>query len=466
MSTERMRTSLLSLPDELLEVILTTVLAGRPRSPASQLALICRRMARLVRQPLYYEITLRLSSRKCRKLHKLLMERADLRELVKDVTLYDIDDDGIPSIALSECAELVAKLPQLDTLSLEAVSSVIAKLFDEIFAQGQLSARHVSISLFPDNDDPEDAVHDAVWWPSLARLPRLRQISLYPGDDANVTLRFPAATTPLPLTAVRKLDIYGTVFSAKGPADLADLLPHLERLDLTFHNNAEGLVRSLQAAPGTLTHLHIYTSCAADAQILPILNRFPHLDHLSIPNNLQLRLLLPFLLSSRIRLLSFHHDLSAEHEGVNVTDEFLLKLVSAAEGMQCLKRLQIDYAWARHDVHVQEEIANAIRTAARDDLDWTRARRGPHWPAGCSAKGLESVIEVARTRGIHISGDTLHCLDWHRHFDDLVERCLVDHALAENDYTLIEQYLGEEGAGAAILHQRPRLAELVAKGRA
>ncbi|GAA5989905.1 hypothetical protein JCM10908_002373 [Rhodotorula pacifica] len=466
MSTERTRTSLLSLPDELLEVILTTVLAGRPRPPASQVALICRRVARLVRQPLYYEIALGPSSGKWRQCHKLLMERADLRELVKDVTLYT-DDDGISSTALSECAKLLAELPQLDTLSIEAVAPLIADLFDKISAHGLLSARHVSIPLFPNDDDPEDAVYDAVWWPSLARLPRLRQISLSPGDNcAEVTLRFPATTTPLPLTAVHTLEIYGPAFSAQGPGDLADLLPHLERLDLTFFDDAATLLHILKTAPVTLKHLHIYNSCAADAQIPPILDRFPHLDQLSIPNHLQTRLLLPFLLSSRIRSLSFHHDFSEDHEGVTVTDEFLLKLVGAAEGMQCLERLHLDYAWVRHDVAIQEEIAMAIKTAARDDLVKVRAHVGPDWPTGCSARGLESVIEVAHARGIHLSGDALRCLDWDRHFDELVERLLVGHALAENDYTLIEEYLGEQGAGAAISRQRPRLAELVAKGRA
>ena len=133
--------------------------------------------------------------------------------------------------------------------------------------------------------------------------------------------------------------------------------------------------------------------------------------------------------------------------------------------MENLRVLQLDYvsygqgphSWARH------ELVLVLRRDMQYDLAQIQASLGPEWPHGCSAEGLRAVMDSAHKNGIKVYGMAVDCVDWSDRFDEHVEHHLVDVALASNDYTMIERYLGEDGAGKAILRQRPRLAELIRK---
>ncbi|TKA51758.1 hypothetical protein B0A53_05443 [Rhodotorula sp. CCFEE 5036] len=159
-----------------------------------------------------------------------------------------------------------------------------------------------------------------------------------------------------------------------------------------------------------------------------VLARFPLLERLCL-RKIDGKVLLPSIRKSRIRYIRLSHK-------AEFTDEIMLDLVDGPARVKHLKAIQLDYV----------------------SLD------GNRWGRLSSAFRRDQQYDLAQVKATLIYGTAVDCLDWSDRFDEQVEHFLVDDALASNDYTTIERYLGEDGAGKAILRQRPRLAELIRKG--
>ncbi|GAA5989940.1 hypothetical protein JCM10908_002386 [Rhodotorula pacifica] len=473
MSTKHTKTSLLSLPDELLEVVVSQVLYNR-RSSACNLALACRRLSSLVQKEFFKEIGYGGRLKTFELLTTVLAGNAHLRALVKEMRFFrtiGLDEDGEDlnkeyrdySTDYPGSPDVLAQYSSLRSLSILGASP------DEIqLILGAPSCpildniRHLELRCGGDPNLGFTGVfkHKALWWNLLQRMPTLEELVLSSdilNEETESRIVFDEHDMPQPLPSVRYLKLESPVFLPEQIPLLEALLPNLEHLNLDCIFN-EDVKHILDGAPVGLRRL---TLCWANRDnrshaSLP-LDRFARLDTLSLWD-IAAPLLFPALRTTSIQ--SLHFDLATE-----VTDELLLGLVSGPTRMKHLASLRIDYIWTHGNEEALRRLAGLLATIQGDDLEDVRDRMRPSWPEGCSASGLQKTIEAARPNRIKVYGRAVDCLDWDHRFSDLAERCLVDHALAENDYTIIEPYLGEEGAGAAILRQRPRLAELVAKGR-
>ncbi|KWU44341.1 hypothetical protein RHOSPDRAFT_34130 [Rhodotorula sp. JG-1b] len=257
--------------------------------------------------------------------------------------------------------------------------------------------------------------------PDLRALVRVLRVGRAAQEDDNVgrTINYTAVHPGIRLLhsdfpALHALSVFH--------ATPADIFTILSRIAATTRPDIREL--TLPCAPGS-------DNCLA---------RLECLERLCL-HGVDAAVLLPSIRRSRIN----HLHISVK---LGFTDEIMLKLVNGPTCMENLKELQLDHvsyrqgpqSWTRH------ELVLALRRDKQYDLAQVKATLSPKSPQSCSPDGLREVMDAAHKNGIKIA------------------RYLVDDALTSNDYTTMERYLGEDGAGKAILRQRPRLADLIRKG--
>ena len=131
MATGRTKTSLLSLPDELLSAIFSEVVRMRGSRTAT-FASICRRLAPIVRQEVYRELLVGNNEAQSDVLSELCANRPDLRGLVRvlrvERPVEEIHERTI-HIAVHPAIELLhSDFPALHTLSV--FQATPADIFD------------------------------------------------------------------------------------------------------------------------------------------------------------------------------------------------------------------------------------------------------------------------------------------------------------------------------------------------
>jgi hypothetical protein len=467
MSTRRIKASLLSLPDELLGAIFSEVVRDDDDVPApgaaAALVSTCRRLAPIVRQEVYRELRVGGDATEAHLLSELCAKRPDLRALVQVLHLQrtvEFDDDGEmtydyteehPGIALTN-----PHFPALHAVSiLEAAPVDILRILRRVSRSTSPGIRKLTLECVPDPKSDVPSEHRQNWWHMLEYTPSLEDLTLFLISlDFMVRIVSGDVWVFSPLQNLHSLTIDGVPWDpVRGPT-LAVLFPNLKRLRLHYGSSTE-LETLLRHAPTSLTQLTLWL--IRDLTLVlqsNVLARFPLLERLCL-RKIDGKVLLPSIRKSRIRYIRLSHK-------AEFTDEIMLDLVDGPARVKHLKAIQLDYVsldgnrWGR--------LSSAFRRDQQYDLAQVKATLSPKWPQGCSADGLRAVMDAAGKNGIKVYGTAVDCLDWSDRFDEQVEHFLVDDALASNDYTTIERYLGEDGAGKAILRQRPRLAELIRKG--
>jgi hypothetical protein len=451
--TGRIKTSLLSLPDELLSAILSEVVRTHGSRTAT-LVSTCRRLAPIVRQEVYWELRVGNDEAQSDVLSELCANRPDLRRLVRvlhvERPIQEVHERKMivyDYIDVHPCIKLLhSDFPALHTLSVYQATPIdIFTILSRVAATTRPDIRKLTLQCAPGSVDSVYKRHKTIWWHFLARLPKLERLTIttshIPSPDEilfeHVNGR---AVSPLPGLHSLTLDI-PMPRTVKTP-ELATLCPSLKSLQLTcvFSADLESLLRN---APTSLTQLTFWI-CSPTRATLPLqdnfLARLPRLERLCL-HGVDAAVLLPSIRTSHIK----HLRISVN---ATFTDEILLDLVDGPMHMKYLKVLQLDYTygidpWANCDLvlaHMRQTQFNLARV---------KAELSPKWPPGCSREGLRTVLDAARQMGIKVYGTALDCLDWSDRFDELSERLLVDDALASNNYTIIERHLGKEGAEKA-----------------
>ena len=468
MTTGRIKTSLLSLPDELLSTIFFEVVYNHGSRTAA-FALTCRRLAPIVRQEVYWE--LEFWDGRCKTGNRLLLElcgkRPDLRAFVRVLStdrVQETSDDGelhVDYTAEHPCIQLLrVHFPAFHTLHLfEATPVDIFDVLSRLSATTGPDIRKLSLGYVPDPELDGDSEHKETWWHLLARLPMLENLRFYTMSSVrgHVRIVFDDTQAFFPLPNLHSLTLDGPPWDPVGGPALAALFPNLKRLRLACHSSSAELETLLRQAPISLLHLTLSTTHFRIQDLQPdVLTRFPLLERLSL-----CRIGATASLTS-IRTMHIKHIRLSY--GAELADQDLRSLVDSSARMQHLKALELDYMKFGPKYWFERDLKDALGRDSRHDLAQVKAAMLLEWPQGCSAQGLREVMDAARKNGIKVFGTVVDCLDWSDRFDEQAECYLVDDALASNDYTTIERYLGEVGAGKAILRQRPRLAELVRKG--
>ncbi|GAA5989895.1 hypothetical protein JCM10908_002366 [Rhodotorula pacifica] len=400
-------------------------------------------MGRLVQKELFKEISYGGRLKQFGLLTTVLAENAHLRAHVKDLHFFrtiGFDEDG---------AEYYTDYTDYST---DYVGS------RDVLPQYP-SLRSLSIL-----DATPEEIQSVLGGPACSVLDNIRHLELKElvlstdvlGDCTEGKIVFDESDLPRPLTSIRSLHLAPCVFRQRNTPLLDTLFPNLEDLMFDYTSNAD-IKHFLAGAPVGLRRLSLHHSTRNNTSPASLsLDRFARLEELSLWA-IAAPLMFPALRTTNIQ--SLHFNFSTE-----VTDELLLGLVSGPTRMKHLASLRLDYM-PTYRSDLLERLPSLLTQGQGYELDAVRQEIRPFWPRGCSASGLQKTIEIARSNGIKVYGRAVDILDWDRRLDDLAERYLVDHALTNNDFSLVERYLGRENVGPTIRRQRPLLAEILAGGK-
>ncbi|GAA5989944.1 hypothetical protein JCM10908_002388 [Rhodotorula pacifica] len=469
MSNERTRTSLLSLPDELLDKIVHEVFAPFTVSfefskEARDVALICRRFRSLVEQRAYQRFTYGGDRKLLRWRLNKFENRPDLRALVRHLEfrrVHDeddaIDDDDenfdIKTASFPGSHSALSRFPEVRTLVLdEAFPADIANVLGGPASEAHLSVRRLEINYMAHEGDEQ---HKAAWWNALSRFPNLEELLLAPvaGEEFTV-LAFDTSEAVMPVLPVRTLEVTTRVNLADGSPHIITLFPNLNdlRVDIAGTSlDTSRVGRLLHMDPKTLETLHLYGHSYSETVVPSLeshLERFTQLQRLRLDRIASLDAILPALQSSSISVLELASD---------VSDKFLLGLVGGPTRMKRLQSLRLNHLWP---IPRAETIRYGTTSVCRKkrggasaivQLKEYYASKLPH---GATEKGLRKAVDIARSHGSKVSSSALGYIGWEELFDREVESCLVDVTLAEDDWTVIEEYLGKDEAAKAVQRRR------------
>lgn len=464
---------LFRLPEELLEIVVEQALADSV--PAAVLLETCRRFARITRKLYYARIKYGGAWASYIKLVDLLETRPDLQELVKDGTWRPVinqRDSTAEACAHSATIRVFDLFPSLKTLRItdaspKEVAQILARPPGPVHPPLQRIAihpplQHVAIELPAGNWRRFSAL---CWWEALARFPDLGELTLlgtaFPwrneGVRADPGERSQAPAMP---RGLHTLTIQYVAPPTDGAAAFADDLPALTNLALADEEST--VSRWLSIAPLSLTRitLDFTTHDAEPGELAQQLGRFPRLQHLRLVHNFKLHDLVPFLRTDKLRHLDLHYDTTGD-----LTDDLdtLLDLICGPDRIRHLQSINLgsdtDLCETGYE-DLEEYLCDAIK--GTDDMTLAEIKSEFDPFHGQSVEeNFRRLVEGARSNGIKIAGHTLRAVDWERQFEDMVERHFVEHALATNDYTILQRQYGKEGAIEAIRRQRPLLAAML-----
>ncbi|GAA5989928.1 hypothetical protein JCM10908_002381 [Rhodotorula pacifica] len=438
MSSESPKTTLLSLPDELLSKIVYEVFAPYNVSfefseEVRAVALICRRFLPLVEERAYQRFDYGGDRKLLRWRLNKFEKRPELRALVRHlgfrrVAVYDDDDDdddedfGILEASFPPYTAF-SKFPHVRTLVLdEALPADIASVLFGPASEAHSSVRRLKISYMTQKDHE---VHEAVWWNALSRLPNLEEFALAP-EDGSTVLAFNTLEPVTPVLSVHQLEVNTDTNLADGSPDIVRLFPNLNNLRINIEDlnlDAARVDRLLNTAPTALEGLHLSAYLETVVPSLAShLERCTQLQRLRLHRIASLDAILPALQSSSISVLELASD---------VSDKFLLGLVDGPTRMKCLEALQLDHRWSPSADTARSQVIFACKRGNQGASALVQFKRQhtPRWSLGTTLDGLCKAIDIARP-------------------------CLVDVTLAEGDWTLIEEYLGKEEAAKAVQRRR------------
>lgn len=263
MTTGRIKTSLLSLPDELLSTIISEVVRVHGRRTAT-LASTCRRLAPIVRQEVYRELLFGNNEAQSDVLSELCANRPDLRGLVRvlrverpveeihkrKMIVYDY-------IAVHPGIKLLhSDFPALRTLSVsQATPTDIFTILSRVAATTRPDIRKLTLQCAPDSVNSVYKRHKTIWWHILARLPKLEHLTITPSDGPSlveILIEHVNGRAVSPLPGLHSLTIGKPMSGMVKVPELATLFPSLKSLQLTCTLSSD-LESVLRHAPTSLT---------------------------------------------------------------------------------------------------------------------------------------------------------------------------------------------------------------------
>lgn len=331
------KTSLLALPDELLEDIVERAVGCYPRRPTA-LALTCRRLGHLVRARIFRRLEysddiqwkswlLIQQAFQVNPVARSLVSQLEYNRRYREKDESEVDEDqgeAVHFVGDPELPFLFYLFPSVTSFTLRnAKSKQLAALLTGPVSPSDHKLRHLSLYYTGHNDDINRFTLQPGWWNALLRFTGLESLTIAtePGyeDCENVTFD---TSTSLPLEGVHELEISTAMFPTDG-LPLSALLPNLEVLKvLVFSpkNEAEKFARLVRTAPSSLMELQIvvYFESPSIDDIMTVLADRPTLRHLSLPMGaFEAERALRYLLSSGLRSFTF--------EGSRpLSDDFLL----------------------------------------------------------------------------------------------------------------------------------------------
>ncbi|POY76358.1 hypothetical protein BMF94_0555 [Rhodotorula taiwanensis] len=435
------KTSLLSLPDELLRAIVAGI--DTPREQLHKVARVCRRLRSLAEEYLYESITLTSRYEQYELLLDAFQRRPRLRSFVK-----------APLMPISKIsATIVTTLLQFPACTELSLMDFSQMTLDEIIGSSYLSRRVPKIQRLIIKADITKTYHETLppsaWWCVLAAWPRLRDLEL---DIKGFWLASPG--DGLGLSALRRLRLSAAMLPPHD-AVFAETCPILDELSIGPIGTNSFTHHILSSGPsGLLCLAHPGKPVAIEQYIA----RYPQLKSIHIGPGFDPGLLLPLLAASQIEEMTFDR-------GSPAADDFLAGLLVGPQRMFNLRRVEVNHviALARSGlyqklVHDQSFILSGeIHTKAQA----FRAEYRPQWPPGCTRAGLSRAVDLAEAAGVSLSGTAVSCINWDAEFDEQFERFLVMCALANDSLEALVAYYGEECAGDILIRHRPALAHLI-----
>ncbi|GAA5985305.1 hypothetical protein JCM10908_002613 [Rhodotorula pacifica] len=459
------KTSLLLLPNELLTAIYDHLDVDPAEYEVEPSTRVCRRLRPIAQARLYRDIFLVHGDSPWNKFDETLEHNPALGRFVKSLDLLTPFDDGSEEYADAACDDMVTlleRLPRLMALSLFGFDylAMFAFFMDDRF-QATLAARKIrSLYLGPhfQHEWP------AYWWNELVHMPSLQELKL-----ENQFFTDPAIMEddkdnhPIKLPHLRRLKIDVGSLPEDGLAPLAKLVPHLEALTLTNIDDRLQHVQAIQSAPASLKRL----SVSANRPDLPlsvaideVIAALPILEHLTLgPQLFSPDKLTTSLKTSNVASLTF---MAASP----VTDQLLLSLVGGPKRPRKLKVIVLDHVSASRNTPLRRRLDYQLPLPAFDRFDTLKENLKPEWQDGCTEEGLVKAIEAARKVGIRIGGLAMDCVGWSAHFDEQLERCLIEHGLETDNFDLAARHFSNDRIVAWLEQHSPILcARLRAGGR-
>ena len=456
------------LPDELLKLVVEQALADGV--PADTLLRTSDCLARIVREVHHPRIVYGGEKRRYDKVVKLMERRPDLRELVRDLTVTPVFEDGEGLADYSwlypGTARILIHFPSVQILRIIGASAdQLAEILVAPLGPILPPLQHLTIELSPAN---AKSLRDSSWWKALPRFHDLAELTLQGRGSWSQRRRFqvveqaePKGCPRMPgLDRVHTLTIRQLAAPTEGATTFANDLPALNRLILEDQEPMM-ISRWLEILPLTLTHVALslvglsYMPDSVSRQ----LGRFPHSRHLSLSGAFGLHSFVPFLRQSQLSHIELQ---SSRRSALSLIAVVLFGLVSGPDRMKHLRVLHPSPespGIGTNDQDLKTRLHAAIKGSSPGvTVAGLKHSYEPFRGAASAVQDVQRLVDAGRSNGIKIAGSALRCLDWEQHFDDLVECCFVEHALSTNDFTILDREYGKEGANEAIRRQRPLLA--------
>ncbi|GAA5988958.1 hypothetical protein JCM10908_006246 [Rhodotorula pacifica] len=451
------RTSLLSLPDELLVRIFDELRNNYDWLQDLHSAMfVCRRLYPAAQTALYHDVEFSdWKSANLQRFAESLANRPELGQLVTAISMYI---GTLPDDLLVEHRGLITKLSFVRALSrlkklhifVTGSSDGVPRLFSELQTP---SLRDVSVLCRVTSANREG------WyavWASLQGFPDLHTLHLSMTNDL---LDAPAARRVKPLPQVRTshidADFVTSIFGVE--ATIASLLPNLTDLEYNRSKNlsAADASRTLANLPPSLEKLDIHS------YEMPALTGYfkalPPLKHLALYRSAYVESeLLAYLPTSRLESISF--DLF-----VDVTDRVLYALTEATNRPRSLRRIHSDSPHSGEGTEVHLDLKE-LSDPSDDAIDNVYANNCPDWREGCSEEGLRAAIAAAEAAGIEFEGGAVQAVDWDELFDDEVLDFLMEDARPKDDYDRVIERFGEDEVFEWLEVNSPNAFKIIQRG--
>ncbi|GAA5988963.1 hypothetical protein JCM10908_006248 [Rhodotorula pacifica] len=457
-SIERRPTSLLSLPDELLERIFHHIETPSKRFLAN-LSTTCRRL-----EP----IAGRLLNRTCKLtcLSKYGVEKLERRTPRHDRPILHLSVNTFDGVEEAYAQDVIARyLSQIRELEVVIGRPNELLHFLALLPPSKLRILHIE-KLCPDEDREEEGLDKL--FRGLQAFPNLQELQV---DDSELKSRHTGSnsrTVAIPrLPQLRKLSVDDRFCRTAFPNrrhGLSRIMPNLEVLILRFQlkwmsSNGHNWTPLLATLPATLRHLSICTRWHRDESPTPsgYLAKLPNLRYLRLgPTTFLEEDLLAYLPSSQLEMVVFD-------SATPVSDKVLHALTEPSIRPARLRLLRLRYIGGPlpHDIRHSFDSKHHILLYPEETETRLREWLRPQWPPGATDEGFCEAVGEAMRSGISVEGYTLACYKWQGLFEKELWQCLMKASRAKDDFTYVVSKYGREAVIGWLWSHAPNAASLL-----
>ncbi|GAA5851363.1 hypothetical protein JCM9279_001117 [Rhodotorula babjevae] len=484
---------LLMLPDEILETILDFAYASAlpsddPHAPTEYgLALahkpVCRRLRPIQQGLLYRQIKITTYdqlgniARALTGDHRLDEPRPGtlVRALVLDAWadkawrgpggMGDEIGPGVPELAANCLAQLFSELGQLQSLDFSIThdshssSSPVERALLAVLVQDPntpVNLRGLKSLVLHTNgmavvEGPEGEADDiAAWMDQFGQFAELTNLDIYLGSAQLSSFIQGESQGGQVLAKLSRLAIDANF--ARWVKPLRNVAPHL--VDLELCATSRSLRPLILGSPPSLRRLSILSSGEPVESVDDLLPPLFLLQHLT----LDIMCYEPARLSNSLGHLQQLESLTFGF-GCEVSERLLLALVDGPTRLERLRSLQINVVQASRGPTLLRKELILPDEHERDQSGLWRGWCGWYasaWPAGLSEAGLGHVVDVARGRGIRVSGGAISSLGWRAAFERERDVVAVCRGLSTGDWSFARRFLnnGDERVDAFLARRR------------